>query len=368
MRRLLIVFILAFMYNGCSAQNPQKQSLSSEITRIAEEEIKDKHIPSLAIGVVKDGKVVLSKAFGYADVESKKPATDSTIYQMGSVTKMLTGHILSQLVNEQTIGLDDTLASYFPNSIDFPAGPNNEIITVRHIATHSAGFPRYPENLERVDPNPILGFSKTKLYRGIEMVTPETVPGSEYHYSNFGYGVLGTAMENATGMTLNELMSKYIFNPIGMNSSSLHLDDKLNENLATPYLEVDPYKTTQPWQMGALSAAGNVFSTIDDMNTFMLFLLEKNEVNKIQQQSYLTINDSWSYALGCFVIDSEKWETTIIYHGGDVDGYASSLTLYPEHDLGFVILTNYGEGQIVGEVFTKLGDAVNEFILTKTNR
>ena len=369
MRLFLTIWVFLFLISitSCRGQDINTESGFDQIDKIVTTAIEEKGIPSFAIGIVKDGDVVYSKTFGLADVEASISAYNQTVYQLGSVTKTFVGLVLSNLIEKGKISLSDPLSEFFPDSLDFPKGPTGEGITVQHIATHSAGFPRYPANLERVDPEPILGFSKEDLYKGIELVKTETGPGTDYHYSNFGYGVLGIAMENATKMSLNELMSTYIFDPLGMKHTVLQLNDKIRKKLATPYLEVDPYKKTQPWQMGSLSGAGNVFSTLDDMNALMLFLLEQNEVNKIQQQSYLPINDSWSYGLGCFVIASQKQKTKIIYHGGDVDGYASSLTLYPEYDLGFTILTNYGDGEVVGEIFTKIGNMITDTFLTKTD-
>lgn len=358
------IFLLIFHISCGESGNPVETGFD-RVDTIAAEAVEKHHIPSLAIGVVKGGEVVYSKTFGLADVEKGVPVTGETVYQLGSVTKTFTGYVLASLVSEGKIRLSDPLALHLPDTVRVPPGPNGEIITVEHLATHTAGFPRYPDNLERIDPEPILGYTKTQLYKGIEGVEPASVPGTEYLYSNFGYGVLGTVMENAAGESLDEMMERYIFGPAGMRFSSLRLNNRNRGHLATPYLEVYPNVATQPWQMGALSGAGNSFSTLEDMSAFIRFALEKNEVNRIQQQGYYPINESWSYGLGCFVIASEKWETTVIFHGGDVDGYASSLTIYPDYELGLVMLTNYGEGSVVGEIFTEVGEVVADLMLGK---
>jgi len=359
----ILIFVLVLM-QSCNAQkNKIDQSNKLNLDSLLKTLIAEKKIPSIAVGVVKDGKVFIAKGYGYANVEGEIEADENTIYQLGSVTKMFTGHLLAKMINQQEISISDTLASFFPPSVTFPKSPTGQIVTIKEIATHSSGFPRYPENLQRIDPNPIKGYSKEEMLKGIEMVSIDTVIGVKYNYSNFGYGILGTAMENLKSKSLSTLMNEYIFSAYSMYNTSIVFLDNFKNKLAIPYLEVSPYERTEPWEMGTLSGAGNIFSSVSDLNKFMIELLSNNEINKIQQSKYLTINESWSYGLGCFIIDSKKRNTPIIYHGGDIDGYASELSIYPEHELGIVILTNWGEGQVIGEVFTKINKEIaNHFL------
>ncbi len=360
----LIFFLL--LLQSCDAQkttSDQEEKISFESLIIAL--ILEKQIPSIAVGIVKDGKTVMAKGYGYANVKDKIHADEHTIYQLGSVTKMFTGHLLASLIYQGEVTIHDTMANFFPSTIQFPTSPSGQMVTLKEIGTHSSEFPRYPANLRRNDPDPINGYSKEEMYKGIELVTIDTMIGVRYNYSNFGYGILGTAMENKMEKSLAELMNDYIFSNYGMNSTSLVLEDYFKERLAIPYLEVEPYLRTEPWNMEALSGAGNLFSSIADLNQFMIAQLQDNEINKLQQTKYFKINETWSYGLGCFIVASKKHNTELIYHGGDIDGYASSLTLYPEHELGIVILTNWGEGQVVGDAMTKIYDEITGYYLGK---
>ncbi|MCG8374562.1 MAG: beta-lactamase family protein [Balneolales bacterium] len=343
----------------CYAQtNPTLDSKINELNSLINEEISGNRIPSIAVGIVKNGEVILAQGFGYADMENRVLASENTIYQLGSVTKVFTGHLLAGFIDQESLSLTDSLAKFFPSSVQVPKSSDGRPVTLKEIATHSSEFPRYPANLQRTDPDPIKGYSKAEMFEGIEMVSIGTAIGTRYNYSNFGYGVLGIAMENHFDKALPALMEEYIFAPYNMGNTSLTLNSTLEQNLAIPYLNNLPITRTEPWDMGALSAAGNLFSSISDLNTFMLKLLDSRTINKIQQTNYFSINDTWSYGLGCFIVDSEKNNTTVIYHGGDIDGYASSLSLYPEFDLGVVILTNLGEGQIVGNTISIINDYI----------
>lgn len=339
----------------------------AKIDRLAADGIRDLNMPSIAIGIVLDGKTIYAKGFGYADKEKKKLANADTVYQLGSVTKTFTGNLLARLILDKKISLEDPLEKYFPMTVKIPTDPNRRVITIKDIATHSAEFPRYPDNIGRVDGDPLLGFSKTQLYKGIELVRIDNPIGVRYLYSNFGYGVLGTALENATNRPLANLFKEQILRPIGMKSSSLILNDKIRANLATAYRKDDPSVRTQPWEMGALSAAGNMFSTASDMSLFMIEMLKDTEVNRIQQTAYLKVNDTWSYGLGCFPIASKSRNTRLIHHGGDLDGFASYLILYPEFKGGLIVMTNSGVRGF-GELAERINDiAFKELFKRSTN-
>ena len=366
MRLKIILLLLIGTFASCKGQTNNSIKFGNfNLDSLVNKELQKKNIPSLAIGIVFDGKVVFSKAYGLANVEDGIPATEFTVYQIGSVTKVFTGHLLAQLIGEKSLSLSDPLADFFPSNLGFPKSSTGQLVSVKDMATHTSEFPRYPANLNRIDPDPIRGYSKEEMLIGIEMVTIDTVIGTKYNYSNFGYGILGVAMESLLGKELSVLMHENIFSKYGMSNSSLVYSNDIEVNLAVPYLEVSPYKRTEPWDMGTLSGAGNIFSTISDLNKFIIELMKDNEINSIQQTKHFKINETWHYGLGCFIIDSKSRNTPIIYHGGDIDGYASSFTIYPEHNFGIVILTNWGEGRIIGDVFTKLNEEITDHYLGK---
>ena len=359
-----VLFILLSLVAACNGQNgtaPSDTEAFAKIEKITTDGLKDLNIPSIAIGIVLDGKVVYAKGFGFADKENKKLADANTIYQLGSVTKTFTGNLLARLIVEKKISLEDPLSKFFPETLKFPTDKSGHIITIKDIATHSAEFPRYPDNLDRIDGDPLLGFTKEQLYTGIELVRIENPIGVHYSYSNFGYGVLGTALENLTHKSLGDLFNQRILHPLHMKSSSLRLSDTIKARLAVAYRKDDPNQKTSAWDMGSMSAAGNMFSSVNDMGLFMIEMLKNSEVNKVQQTGYLRINDTWSYGLGCFPIASKTRNTKMIHHGGDLDSFASYLILYPEFNSGLIVLTNSGvrgfgdmAEEINGVVFTDL--------------
>ncbi|MBX2827541.1 MAG: beta-lactamase family protein [Flavobacteriaceae bacterium] len=361
-----ILVALFFLMGGTlTAQESTAQGeLSSSLDSLVQAQLSKNKIPSLAVGIVKDGDVVFEKGYGYANVEDKVPANEHTVYQVGSVTKMFTGHLLATLITEGNIQLTDTLSHYFESSLAFPKTRRGQVVTIMDMATHSSGFPRYPRNLKRKDPHPIKGYTLEEMHQGIERVRLKKEIGVTYSYSNFGYGILGVAMENRMETPFSQLLTERVLKKYNMHSSSLMYEDRFKDRLAIPYLETEPLVRTEPWDMGTLSGAGNLFSTVSDLNQFMIGFMENTEVNRIQQTPYFKINEEWSYGLGCFVIDSKKRNTLVIYHGGDIDGYAAFLMVYTEPKLGIVILTNWGEGSAIGAAFDVISKAIVDFYLS----
>ncbi len=360
----LSTLIIALTIVGCQSKSQTERALKLRIDSLANVFVAEKKVPSIAVGIVKDGEVVLETAYGYADLEKKELVDATTLYQLGSITKMFTGRVLANLIYEGRVSMADTLEYLFPGTV-FPKSTTGQWVTIQDAATHSGEFPAYPANLDRIDPDPILGYSRDDLLEGIEMMRMDTTFGSQFYYSNFGYGVLGTALENLTGRSLSNLMQEYIFTPFKMTSTSLLYEKELQSRLATPYLETDPIRETSPWEMEALAGAGNAFSSVTDLNRFLLKLLEQDTINKIQLNRHFQIHDNWYYGLGCFLVDVKGENTQMIFHGSDNDGYAGNLAIYPEYDLGYVILTNWGEGQVIVDAIKAIEKSISEHYVSR---
>ena len=364
MKKILPFLALVILLEACSKKTEKTTSeIELMVDSIAHKWTVIEKVPSMAIGIVKDGKVVLAKGYGYANLEEKTLASENTIYQLGSITKMFTGRVLTHLAIDAQMSLGDTLENYFPGT-DFPSGIEGKEITIKDVATHSGEFPIYPANLDRVDPHPIKGYTKNQMLAGIEMMVMDTTIGSQFYYSNFGYGVLANAMENLMKKDLATLIDSYILTPYEMKNTSLFLTENQRERLATPYLDVSPIVETGYWEMGALAGAGNMFSSVSDLNIFLLKLLADDTINRIQQNKHFKIphHENWYYGLGCFIVDSEKWSTETVFHGSDQDGYAGNLRIYPEYNFGYVILTNWGEGDVLYNAISTLDQAIRDFI------
>lgn len=357
----IIILSTILNYQG-KGQQRTKQQLFNSIDTIIKNQM-GKTFPSISLAVVIDGKVVYKQAYGYADKEKKIMATTSTFYQIGSLTKTFTGNLLAKFIINNKISLFDSLQKHFPSNVRFPLDSNGKGITFLSLATHTAAIPRYPGNLVRQDGDPILGFSKAQLYAGINAIKLSGKIGAAWNYSNFGYGIIGTALEMVSNRSLNDLFIEHIFSPLKMTHTSLIPANNIKASLAIPYRDDNPDIPTQPWDMGSLSAAGNIFSNVEDLSKFLIYQIEEiDAATKLQHHSFFQINESVGYGLGCFTGFSKSKNTRIIYHGGDVDGYAADYNFLPDKKMGVVILTNCGSGRAFSEISNKVFNTVFAFI------
>ncbi len=319
--------------------------------------------PSVSVAIVIDGKLAYTKAYGYANQQKKIPATTNTCYQIGSSTKIFIGNLLAKMIVQNKVFLFDSIQKYFPANVRFPLDSNGKAITIFNLATHTASIPRYPGNLIRTDGEPILGFSQSQLYTGINLMKLSAKVGTRLDYSNFGFGIIGTALENISGKSLSTLLAENIFSPLKMENTSLVLTDKIKAILAIPYRDDDTNVPTQPWDMGYLSAAGNIFSNAEDLSKFLIYQInESDAATKLQHQSFFPIAENVGYGLGCFTGFSKSKNTRVVYHGGDVDGYASDCNFLPDRKMGVVILTNCGIGRAFSEISNAVFNEVFQYI------
>lgn len=321
--------------------------------------------PSFSVGVVHGDSLVYARAFGVADRSTGAPATPRTLYQIGSVTKMFTGLLFALMVEDGTVSLDDRLADFLPAGTRIAAGGAGADITLRHLATHTSGLPRFPPNLDRVDGDPILGFSEEDLYEGLaisELVFPI---GQGREYSNFGYGVLAHALSEAAGEPYEALLRRYVLTPLGMDDTGVTLDPDQRRRLATPYRDDDPTVATQPWDMGAMSGAGALYTSVTDIARFIAFqtapvpdALGPNTARALQlaRTPFYEYPDQpgVGYGLGTFVVDWTERGAALFLHNGDIDGYAAHVRFSPELRTGVIVLTNSGMGRHVGPLANEL--------------
>ncbi|MBC7873437.1 MAG: beta-lactamase family protein [Ferruginibacter sp.] len=367
---MILSFLSAFSFNGGCQTNDMGKSNNIHTTgslkdftwliQMLNDSSAKYNFPGFAIGIVKDGEVIFTGAVGWADRKRKIKTTTETVYQIGSLTKTFTGNVLAHLVNEKIISIDAKVSTYFPTSVKFPVDSTGREITIKDIATHSSGLPRYPSNLDREDGQPMMGYTKKQLYEAIPENSLERNIGARYVYSNYAYGILGSAMENVTGKTYSQLLQQYIFQPIGMTYSSGEMNERIKKKLATPYYDDNPDVETKPWVMGALTPHGGMFSTVTDLCKFIIHFMDTTQPDiKIQQHPYFRITRRTTYGMGIFISTlPEPVNSTVMEHGGDLDSYASDMKYFPDKGLGYIILSNGAGGRGLGNLFNTLENEI----------
>lgn len=191
----------------------------------------------------------------------------TSVFPIASLSKIFTALLLADAAQRGKLSLDDPLSRHLPADVHVPTF-EGRAITLADLASHSGGLPRRPPNLVSKDPeDPYAGYDGKALLAGISATQLVRAPGSAFEYSNFGYGLLGAALEHRLGGSYAELVSATITGPMGLTHTSLTPPAARDPRRVQGYdLDGNP---APAWDMSALPAAGGLFSTVPDLLTFL---------------------------------------------------------------------------------------------------
>lgn len=308
-------------------------------------------IPGIAIGIVMDGKVILTKGYGVRHLSEGLPVTEHSLFAIGSCTKAFTTFALGQLVDEGMIAWDDPVIKYIPEFRlqDIYATHH---LTIKDLVTHRSGLPRH----DLVWYNSSV--SRLEFLKRLQHLEPTCGIREKFQYNNLMYTVAGLVIERVTGQTWEEIIQTRIFDVIGMNLSNSSVDDsQKSSDYACGHSERDEQIEVIPFRnLSNMGPAGSINSSVSDMVKWIQLQLSegtlegKHLINKTTLQemhvaqmptpSRFFEEDPYlfSYGLG-WLIGLHKGRYTVT-HGGGIDGFISSIVLFPQEKIGVVVLTN----------------------------
>lgn len=299
-------------------------------------------VPSVSAAVGVKGDLVWAGTIGYADLDKRIPATTNTGYRIGSISKPITAAAVMRMSEKGTINIDNPFNAYVN---DLPATSTS--FTIKQLLSHQAGIRHYAK-----------GFSEnynTKEYpntrAAVSIVENDALlypPGDGFNYSTYGYNFLALAMESAASLSLEEIMTRDVFNPIGMNATYF---DKANTpavaQKAEPYLLVSGSLLEAPAaNLSDRYAGGGYISTPTDLVKFGNALMGDDFLTDDSKHSLWTpvplangaMNPEY-YALGFRVGQDELG--TFVHHGGMSIGGYSFLVIYPDLGIVAAFVSNY---------------------------
>lgn len=304
-------------------------------------QLRELHIPGLAFAVVRDGRVIRTGAYGWANVELGVSTSTGTVFEIGSVTKQFTTAAIMMLVQDGKLGLDDPLNKHLRG-----VPPAWSRITIRHLLTHSSGIQNYLEvpDLESETFRPgtthdniaRLFFTKLQL---------EFEPGETWSYSNSGYLLLGNVIEKVTGQSYWSFLDQRIFKPLKMNATRSSEPSALIPKRAAGYEWNGKSFENRPALHENAYAAGSIVSTVGDMAKWDAALngemyLQRSSL--AEMWTTLKIRDGSSppinYGFGWF---TDRYHgQRLIQHTGGTPGFSSAFFRFPDNHLTIIILTN----------------------------
>lgn len=323
-----------------------------KIRSLIRSRIQDPGLPSLAVGVVRDGETLWEEAFGLADREKRVPATIHTRYSLASVSKPFTTTALMKLVEAGQMDLDTPVNEYLAPGcrLNVWAG-DPDAVTVRKVATHTAGLPGQC-NFFSEDQLYLRPSREESIRRYGNIVTP---PGERYRYANFGFGILDHLVERVSGLSFADYLRREVFLPLGMTRSSVDLSSDLRGDAAIRY---DADGRPIPYYEVDHPGASSVWTSVNDLLRFGRFHLRQpladqkavlsEETILAMQKPAVTMNNvnpadlnlrsTSQYGIG-WVVDDDELDFRIS-HGGGMGGAASKLLLIPKENIVIATAAN----------------------------
>lgn len=375
---LLVAVTLLLCLAGCASGPRRPEPIPrgdytfarEHIRWFAQRKLAEHKVVGAAVALVDDQEVVFAEGFGWADREAKTPATDETVFQVGSISKLFTAMAAMQLQEQGRLDIDRPLQAYLP---DFAIGsrfPNAPPITLRSILTHHSGLPSdYLKGMWRPAPEPFNALP-AKLAAEYVAFPPDFV----FAYSNLGVALLGCAIENASGRPFAQYVHDSLLAPLGMSRSSFERTDAINEKLSKAYLKG---RQQEVYALRDLPA-GSLMSSARDMAAFARMIHARGTLANAQilreptfaemlrpQNETVALDFDLRVGLGFFILPTYNDEIgPIVGHDGSTLTHNASLAILPKHKLAVVVLTNSDTGADVTEAIAH--ESLSVALETKT--
>lgn len=331
--------------------------------RLAHALLLEDNLPGLSVAVAKDGEIVWTEGFGWADIKDQLPVSAETQFRLGSVSKTLTAAAIGLLYERGRIDLDAPVQTYVPA---YPRKPWT--VTTRQLMGDVAGVHRIRGDGNDNPP----GEECASLDDALATFAGEPLlfePGTRYRFSTYGWILLSAVVESAAGEPLRTFMTREILEPLAMGSTVLD-DGAFAADMTTFYMPRANMRTTlgvrersRPHN-SCLSGAGAFFSTPSDLTRFGLAmlkpgLLKAETIELLETPLRLTSGLSTDFALGWKVeqVVLAGASTRMVAHRATPNGSTVALLLFPERGLVVAAATNISPARGVGSAAQAIADA-----------
>lgn len=296
-------------------------------------------IVGLSLAVIKNGKPLVNKGYGLANVELNVPVTSESVIRLGSVSKQIFTTAIMKLMEEGKLGIDDPVHKFFPD-----APETWRPIAIKHLMSHTSGLQREAPGYDNFKIQPDLDVIKSAY--SLPLVFQ---PGEKYQYCNVAYFMLAEIIKQVSGMPWQDYIHNKLFVPAGMNNSYMTDFYRIIPNRAEGYMHTHD-TLINATAMLAIRPSGGFLSTSSDMIKWNKVLTEKKIIlkkenwEKLWQPVIKTSDNTASkeyYGFG-WTIDEYKGRKLIV-HGGANIGFRSVYARFVNDGLSIIILTNTDE-------------------------
>ncbi len=323
-----------------------------------EERMKHYGVPGVSIAVIKDYKIVWSKAYGVMNKESKEPVTLSTLFQAGSISKPVASYGALSLADKDEIELEENVNSYLTSwKIPDNEFTENKKVGLKHLVSHTGGltvhgFLGYSPDLEVPSLVEVLGGLPPANSPAIFV---DKEPEKSFRYSGGGYTVMQQMMIDLKGKPYPELMDELVLSPLGMSNSTYEqpLKNEMLSRAATGYLPDGSMTKGERHTYPEMAAAG-LWTTSEDLALFAIDVQNtyKGTSEKVlsKEMAHLMLTPFVEDFVGLGLFLNKKGEEIYIGHGGWDEGFSSELIAHKTKGYGVVVLTNSNHPDFISEL------------------
>jgi CubicO group peptidase (beta-lactamase class C family) len=298
-------------------------------------------IPGVSVAILRGDSSLLSRGYGFANLELQVPASDSTIYQSGSMGKQFTAAGILLLAKRGRLRLDDRITRWLPEGKGVW-----DSVTIRHLLTHTAGIAEYTDSTfdYRKD------YTEDQLVRFAASRPLDFSPGRRWSYSNTGYLLLGILIHRATGQFYGDILRRLIFEPAGMGTTRVISEADIVPNRAAGYRIVRGQVKNQSWVSPSLNttADGALYFSVRDLTRWAVALDLGRIWDGAARDAAWTpvrLSDGGTYPYGFGWDLNDQRGHTRMGHTGAWQGFKTAMYRYPEYDLSVMVLANLDQAQ-----------------------
>lgn len=300
-------------------------------------------VPGASVIVIRDGRVILRRAYGMADLQRHVAATPETDYRLASVSKQFTAMAVMLLARDGKLAYDQRVREIFP---ELPGAAQG--VTLRHLLNHTSGVSDYEDLIP--DTQTVQVSDRDVLALLARKDTLYFPPGSVYRYSNSGYVLLGLVVERVSGLSFPAFLHARIFAPLDMTSSVAHVEgaDTVPRRAYGYSLDSGGFKATDQSVTSATLGDGGIYTNVDDLVRWDQALYGEKFVDAATLRLATTPpalagGAETQYGFGWFVDryrNTRRWR-----HTGETSGFRNAIQRFPDRRFTVIVLTNRNAGE-----------------------
>ncbi len=335
--RLIVVLLVCPTSRSVASQAAQAVPLDS-VGRYVTAVMQHQKIPGVSVAIVRGDRVLLARGYGFANLEHRVPASDSTVYQSGSLGKQFTATAVGTLAEQGRLSLDERITRWFPEGTGVW-----DSVRVRHLLTHTSGVPDYTDSMIDLRKD----YTEEQLVRVAAKQRLDFPAGTSWSYSNTGYLLLGVIVHRVAGHFYGDVLQELVFAPLGMRTRVISEAD-IVPNRAAGYRLVKGQVKNQEWVSPSLNttADGALYLTVNDLARWAVALKQQRvPTGRVLEQAWTPVRlaDGGTYPYGYGWDLSAQRTHRRIGHTGSWQGFKTAIFRYPELDLTVAVLANLAE-------------------------